>query len=110
MIVRDARDWALPVETRPLDSYPPLAYRGEDGRAVLRREPCLCGLEVVRLSGEDDPSAVRRHNATPEHSGWRFLNEHRQDGGPTAVAGARDLSAPRAERPATVLPGRGERS
>lgn len=90
----------------PLDSYPPLRYRGEDGRAVLRREPCRCGSEVVRLSGEDDQSAVARHNATPEHLAWR-VNRESQDGGPTAAHGARDVSARLSERPAAVLRGRG---
>lgn len=55
----------------PLDSYPPLPFRGEDGAAVLRSEPCACRLDVVRLSGEDDASAVRRHQATPAHRAWR---------------------------------------
>lgn len=62
--------------------------------------------EVVRLSGEDDQSAVARHNATPEHLAWR-VNRESQDGGPTAAHGARDVSARLSERPAAVLRGRG---
>jgi len=53
------------------DGYAHLPYRGEDGRAVLRAEPCACGTWAVRLSGETDPDAIDRHNATPEHQLWR---------------------------------------
>jgi hypothetical protein len=88
-------------EWRPLDAYPPLPYRGEDGRAVLRAEACACGGTVVRLSGEDDTSAVRRHNVAEPHWSWR-LRMQGLDGGPTAGDGARDVSAARPARPAPV--------
>ena len=95
------RDFSFPVETRPLESYPPIPYRGEDARAVLRRAACACGSEVVRLSGEDDAAAVSRHNGTEAHQRYRMTMQG-LDGGPTAGSGARDVSARRPARPAPV--------
>ena len=56
---------------RPLDSYPPLPYRGEDVRAVIRVEECACGSRAEQLAGEGIDAAVRRHNAAVEHILWR---------------------------------------
>lgn len=61
--------WFVPAP--PLESYPRLPYRGEDGRAVLRRERCACGADVEQLSGEDPMTAVQRHNAAADHLLWR---------------------------------------
>jgi hypothetical protein len=34
--------------------------------------PCLCGRDVRYRPGKDTiPTAVRRHNATPEHEHWQ---------------------------------------
>lgn len=56
---------------RPLDAYPPLPYRGEDVRAVIRLEPCACGRHAEQLAGEGIDEAARRHNATVDHLLWR---------------------------------------
>ena len=55
----------------PLDSYPPLPYRGEDVRAVIRVEACACGSRAEQLAGEGIDTAVQRHNATVDHLLWR---------------------------------------
>lgn len=56
---------------KPLDSYPPLPYRGEDMRAVIRVEECQCGGRAEQLAGEGIDTAVQRHNAGEDHVLWR---------------------------------------
>lgn len=94
----------------PLESYPRLPYRGEDGiRAVVRREPCACGESAVQLSGELVEDAVARHNATPGHVLWRSARESSRTpaGPPTAGPGRVDVSAATPVRPgACARPGR----
>ena len=58
-----------------IDHYPPLAYRGEDFRAVMRTEPCQCGLDVIQLTGEGVTDAVARHNRTVDHVLYRTETE-----------------------------------
>ena len=83
---------------RPIDSYPPIEYRGEDLRAVLARCACACGSDAVHLSGELLPEAVARHNATTAHAAWR---SHLGRGAPLPTAGTApvDVSSGRPVRP-----------
>ena len=38
--------------------------------------PCLCGRACIYRPGRDTiPVAVRRHNATPEHTAWATAHE-----------------------------------
>ena len=55
----------------PLDSYPPLPYRGEDFRAVVRLESCACGGVLAQRAGESVPAVVEAHNAGHAHRSWR---------------------------------------
>ena len=40
-------------------------------QAVVRREPCACGSDVVQRAGEDVPAAVSAHNGAAAHRAWR---------------------------------------
>jgi len=51
--------------------YPPLPFRGEQFRFVIRREPCECGEEAVQLAGDDIRRAAETHNAGESHQAWR---------------------------------------
>ena len=58
----------------PIEAYPPLPYRGEDVRPVIRSEPFACGSTVTQLIAETPFDAVSRHNHTHEHILWREIN------------------------------------
>ena len=55
----------------PLDSYPQLAFWGEDMRAVLRVEPCDCGGRIVQLVGQQPGQVVQSHNLSDVHQAYR---------------------------------------
>jgi hypothetical protein len=38
--------------------------------AVVRREPCACGTELVQRAGEAVEDVVARHNAELAHEAW----------------------------------------
>lgn len=60
----------------PLDSYPPLPYRGEDMRIALRVEPCACGELLSLYCGQDTRTMLDTHYQTDTHMRYRLTTEN----------------------------------